>query len=154
MPGGLEKLHRLSPFLACCLSPSQLISLSRSLYFSFVAASPSTSSSLYNHHFFPSVVSFSFFLAHLYQSLHVIAALLLHLPPVWHALISVSHPFLATASLFLWVLCSHRPANTPHVTHAGAVWWRLVRMGLVRWPLLSKKKCFKKGSLILKIYYR
>lgn len=31
MPGGLEKLHRLSPFLACCLSPSQLISLSLAL---------------------------------------------------------------------------------------------------------------------------
>ena len=46
MPGGLEKLHGLSPFLAWCLSSSPLISLSHSA-FSFFHLLPSLPCSLF-----------------------------------------------------------------------------------------------------------
>lgn len=59
MPGGLEKLHGLSPFLAWCLSSSLLISLSLCLFFircspTFFALLP-----LFTHHLSHSSVLFS-----------------------------------------------------------------------------------------------
>lgn len=72
MPGGLEKLHRLSPFLACCLSPSLLIFLFLCIFHPLLPYLLRRPLCIITS--FPTSVSFSFSLPHLYQSLHVIAA--------------------------------------------------------------------------------
>lgn len=75
MPGGLEKWHGLSPFLAWCLLSSLLISPSLSF---FIHCSPTFFAllSLFTHHLCRSNVLFSLFFACLYLSPDVIATLL------------------------------------------------------------------------------
>ena len=158
MPGGLEKLHGLSPFLAWCLSSSPLISLSLSLSLSlcpFFILLSLTLLSLFTHHLFPLRCPFLC----LYQSFHVIAALSPSSPrsPVTYPCFYFSPPLSsffsrATASplffffFFLWVFRSHHAAGTPQAAHVGSAWlspgppWVLLAG-----QFLSRKKCLKKA---------
>lgn len=95
MPGGLEKLHGLSPFLAWCLSSSLLISLSLTLSFCIPCSFTFFALlSLFTHHLSHSSVLFSLLCP--YQSLDVIAALLPSSPSssVTYPYFYFSHPYL------------------------------------------------------------
>lgn len=128
MPGGLEKLHRLSPFLAWCLSSSLLISLSLSLcHFPSFAPLPSSACSRCLPTIFPTAVSFPLFFDCLYQSLNVIAAPLPStLASRWHNPISISPTPIfifshATASPLLWWVCHSSPRwHSPY--SFGSAW--------------------------------
>lgn len=157
MPGGLEKLHGLSPFLAWCLSSSLLISLSHSVFFHPLL--PYLPLSLFTHHLSSVLPS----LLCLYQSLDVIAALLPSSPrsPATYPYFYFFHPlssFLAMPLLRLSV--SERVALT--IQLALPMWLTLDQHDWARPPWVlpagqfsEKKKCLKKGPpLILKIYYR
>lgn len=157
MPGGLEKLHGLSPFLAWCLSSSPLISLSLSVFFhppfpyllrlALTVYPPASHCYVHSSLF---CLSLSISQCHscsvaFFTPLPTDIPLFLFLPPL-SSFLAMPLPLLSFCECITLTIPLALPTRF-WISMTGPPWVLLAGQ-------FSAKKCLKKGPLILKIYYR